>query len=60
MATDTLGRVSRGRTAKVLTHRDGGAAVSRHPDPLIEASEELAATQGAAPTGGDRLAEARP
>jgi hypothetical protein len=60
MATDTLGRVSRGRTAKVLTHRHGGAAVSRHPDALIEALGELAAAQGAAPTGGARSAEARP
>ena len=60
MATDTLGRVSRGRTAKVLTHPDGGAAVSRYPDPLIESPGALAATQGAAPTGRDRSAEARP
>jgi hypothetical protein len=60
MAADTLGRVSRGRTAKVLTHRDDGAAVSRHPDPLIEATGELAAAQDAAPTGGDRSAEGRP
>src|SRR5918995_311391 len=35
VAADTLGRVSRGRTAKVLTHRFDGAAVSRHPDQLI-------------------------
>lgn len=60
MAADTLGRVSRGRTAKVLTHRDDGAPVSRHPDPLIEATGELAAAQGAAPTRGDRSAEVRP
>jgi FdhD protein len=35
VAADTLGRVSRGRTAKVLTHRYDGAAVGRHPDQLI-------------------------
>ena len=55
MAADTLGRVSRGRTAKVLTHRHDGAAVNRH-----YAREELAAAHGAAPTGGVRSAEARP
>jgi len=55
VAADTLGRVSRGRTAKVLTHRHDGAAVNRH-----YAREELAAAHGAAPTGGVRSAEARP
>jgi hypothetical protein len=60
VATDTLGRVSRGRMAEVLAHHDDGAAVGRHPDQLIDAPGELAAAQGAAPTGGPRSAEARP
>jgi FdhD protein len=33
--TDTLDEVSRGRTAKVLTHRYDGSGVTRHPDQLI-------------------------
>lgn len=32
---DTLGRVSRGRTAKVLTHRCDGSDLRRPPDMLI-------------------------
>jgi FdhD protein len=32
---DTLGRVPRGRTAKVLTHRYDGDGLHRHPDHLI-------------------------
>jgi hypothetical protein len=66
VAADTLGRVSRGRTAKPPTEAFPLEVLAALPDTVTDeqrlcyASEELAAAHGAAPTGGARSAEARP
>lgn len=65
VAADTLGRVSRGRTAKPPTEPFPLEVLAAVPDTvtheqrLFDAPEELAAAHGAAPTGGVRSAEAR-